>query len=126
MGCHAGATIAGSPIEMQADAYHASGIGILKRMSRAARTWAKTLLVCLLFLALGVTQAASLVHRHEEGSHCCDLCHSGHTPVVATPLVREASLPEATERRQTPASESRVLTGSASHKSSRAPPVSQA
>lgn len=93
-------------------------------MPNAVRTWARTILVCLLFLALGVTQAASLLHQHEHGdSHCCDLCHSGHTPVIATPLTKLAAPSQAMEWREAPACTSRILTGSASHKSSRAPPV---
>jgi hypothetical protein len=90
-----------------------------------AKHLAKTLLVVVLFLAIGVTQAASLspVHQHDHGdSHCCDLCHPGHIPVVITAGTGHIPLARTAEWRKMPIAADSILSVSVSRASSRAPP----
>jgi hypothetical protein len=91
---------------------------------RSQKTLAK-LLVVLLFLAIGVTQAISQspLHQHDHGdTHCCDLCHPGHIPVITSPGVGVVPVVGSTEWRQASPVAERVLSGSVSRASSCAPP----
>jgi hypothetical protein len=83
------------------------------------------LLIALLFLSTNVTRAISQSspHQHDHGSsRSCDLCHPGHIQLISTPGVGSVAPSGTSEWRQSPSVSERILTGSISRASSRAPP----